>query len=92
MPGNRHWIVGRPVADAVDGQHDDAHAQYGDDDERGDHEYGDVDAQQCERRSACERDTRYRVTGHYSVVLFSTVARECSVYVRRRCTRSEDPD
>jgi hypothetical protein len=60
MPGNRHW-VGRPVADAVHGQYDDAHAQYGDNDERGDHKYGDVDAQQCKRWSPCKRDIRYRV-------------------------------
>lgn len=46
MPGSRDRTVRRPVTYAVNGQHDNAHAQYGDYNERGDHEYGDVYAQQ----------------------------------------------
>lgn len=51
VPGNGDRVDDRrPVADAVDGQNDDAHAQYADDHERGDYEYGHVDAQHRERR------------------------------------------
>lgn len=52
VPGRGHRVWRRPVTDAVDGEPDHAHAQYGDDDQRGDHEYGDVDAQKSERRRA----------------------------------------
>lgn len=64
MPGNRERVTRRPVADAVNGQHDDAHAQYGDHDERGDHEYGEVDAHQRERRHTCWGEERNKKKTH----------------------------